>query len=124
MTDCPRCASYRCAGHAPPRSCLHGEAEASWRHDFHDHRWCEPGTGCSWADLTRGAVLAAGLPRGTADRPLALVLVSPVTGRALFAGLTFASHQQAKPARTAAGGGGWQAKARAFLVCARCGSLH
>jgi hypothetical protein len=27
-------------------------------------------------------------------------------------------------AHTRAGGGAWQAKSRAFLVCARCRSLH
>jgi hypothetical protein len=37
MTGCPRCASYLCAGHAPPRDCMH-EAEASWRHVSDDHR--------------------------------------------------------------------------------------
>jgi hypothetical protein len=51
------------------------------------------GTGCSWADLTRGAVLAAGLGRGTVAQPLALVLVSPQTGRALFAGVVFRDHR-------------------------------
>jgi hypothetical protein len=72
----------------------------------------------------RPPVLAAGLDRGTPDRPLALVLVSPQSGRALFAGLVFASHREAKPARTRARGGGWQAKSVGYLVCARCGTLH
>jgi hypothetical protein len=121
---CPRCQTYLCAGHAPPRDCLHGEAEAAWRHDRDDHRFCQPGTGCAWADHTRPLVLVAGLGRGTADRPLALVLVSPATGRALFAGQVFAGHRLAKPARSRAGGSGWAAKSRALLVCARCGSLH
>jgi hypothetical protein len=122
MIDCPRCATYACAGHQPPRNCEHGDAEVSWRHESDDHRFCQPP--CAWAATVRPLVLAAGLPRGTAAQPLALVLVSPASGRALFGGLVFASHREAKPARTRAGGGGWQAKGRAYLVCARCGGLH
>jgi hypothetical protein len=122
MTDCPGCATYACAGHAPPRDCLHGEREVAWRHDDDDHRFCA--SACAWPATVRPLVLAAGLDRGTAAQPLALVLVSPQSGRALFAGLVFASHREAKPARTRAGGGGWQAKSRAFLVCARCAGLH
>jgi hypothetical protein len=34
--------------------------EVSRRHDSDDHRWCEPGTGCAWADTTRALMLAAG----------------------------------------------------------------
>jgi hypothetical protein len=122
MTGCPCCATYLCAGHAPPRDCLHGEAEISWRHVSDDHRFCQPGSGCAWADTTRPLVLAAGL-RGTADQPLVLVLVSPATGRVLFAGQAFRDHREAKTARTRAGGQGWAAKSRAFLMCARR-SLH
>ena len=68
-------------------------------------------------------MLAVGLDRGTDAEPLALVLVTD-TGRALFAGRIFADHREAKPARTRVGGGGWGAKACAFLTCSRCGSLH
>jgi hypothetical protein len=119
---CPRCESYRCAGHALPTDCEHGATEVGWRHDSDDHRYCQPP--CAWAVTVRPPVLAAGLDCGTPDRPLALVLVSPQSGRALFAGLVFASHREAKPARTRAGGGGSQAKGQAFLVCARCRSLQ
>jgi hypothetical protein len=122
-SGCPRCRSYLCAGHAPPHDCMHGVAEAAWHHELGDHRFFQADS-CSWAAEVRPAVLAAGLGRGTPDRPLALVLVSPASGRALFGGLTFRDHREAKPARTRAGGGGWRAKARAFLVCARCRSLH
>jgi hypothetical protein len=103
---------------------MHGDAEIAWRHDRDDHRFCQPGTGCAWAEVTRPLVLAAGLPRGTADFPLALVVVSPATGRVLFGGRIFRDHREAKPASTRAGGQGWAAKSRAFLVCARCASLH
>ena len=120
-TDCPRCASYVCAGHRPPADCLHGEAEAAWRHDeLDDHRFCEP-DGCTWAAIVRLLVLAVGLPRGTVETPLVLVLVSPATGRALFGGRTFRDHREAKPARTRAGGQSWASKGIAYLVCARCG---
>ena len=119
---CARCRTYHCAGHRPPTDCQHGQAEIAWRHASDDHRFCQPP--CTWALNVRPSVLAAGLPRGTAAEPLAFVLVSPVTGRALFAGQTFRDHREAMPARTRAGGGGWQAKSRAFLICARCRSLH
>jgi hypothetical protein len=101
LEDCARCRTYRCAGHRPPSDCQHGQAEVAWRHASHDHRFCQPP--CTWALTVRPAVLAAGLPRGLEAEPLALVLVSPMTGRAPFAGLTFASHRDAKPARTRAG---------------------
>ncbi|HMG29174.1 MAG TPA: hypothetical protein VK585_03515 [Jiangellaceae bacterium] len=123
MTGCPRCATYRCAGHHVPKDCEHGDEEIAWRHASDDHRFCRPDS-CAWAAEVRPAALAAGLPRGAADRPLALVLVSPASGRVLFAGQTFRDHRLAKPARSRAGGGGWAAKSRAYLVCARCRSLH
>jgi hypothetical protein len=91
MIGRPRCATYACAGHSPPRDCEHGEAEVSWRRESDDHRFCQPP--CAWAATVRPPVLAAGLGRGTAVQPLALVLVSPATGRALFAGQVFPSHR-------------------------------
>jgi hypothetical protein len=101
MTGC-RTATYRCTGHAPPRDCLHGEAEASWRHDSDDHRFCRADAS-AWAAEVRPLVLVAGLGHGTADRPLALVLVSLQACRVLLAGLTFRDHREAKPARTCQG---------------------
>lgn len=71
-----------------------------------------------------GTSPAVGLPRGTVDRPLAVVLVSPTSSRALFAGLAFRDHRDGKARRTFAGGRGWAAKGVAYLVCARCRSLH
>jgi hypothetical protein len=123
MTNCLRCLSYECAGHRPPPDCGHREEIAS-RHAADDHRFCQPNTDCAWAEHTRPLVLAAGLGRGSPDRPLALVLVSPQTGRVLFAGQTFRDHRDGKPGRTAAGGGGWAAKRVAFLVCSRYRLLH
>jgi hypothetical protein len=76
--------------------------------------------GCQRAPAGAGRWAGPWHPGPTA----ALVLVSPQSGRALFAGLVFASHREAKPARTRARGGGWQAKSVSYLVCARCGTLH
>jgi hypothetical protein len=124
-TDCPRCATYACAGHLPP-ACGHA-VEAIARCIDGDHRFCPAAPediACDWAVTVRPAVLEAGLPHGTPAQPIALVLVSPATGRAIYAGRTFSDHREAKPARTRAGGGGWGAKARAYLVCSRCQSLH
>jgi len=120
--DCPICATYRCAGHRPRATCQH-DYEVAVRHEANDHRYCLSDHPCDWVVNVRPAVLNAGLGHGTSDRPLALVLVTG-SGRAVFAGRTYRDHQQAKPARTRAGGGGWQAKSRAFLVCSRCESLH
>ena len=33
-------------------------------------------------------------------------------------------HREAQARPTRAGGGGWQAKGIAYLVCVRCGGLH
>ena len=125
-TDCPRCRSYACAGHLLP-DCGHGR-EAIARCLKGDHRFCPDSPediACTWAVEMRPLVLAAGLPHGTPERPLALVLISPATGRALFAGQIFKDHRDGKPGRTRAGGQGlWDSKRVAFLTCSSCRSLH
>ena len=119
--DCPRCRSYDCAGHHRPADCGHA-FELALRHEMSDHRFCTA-DGCEWAREVRPLVLAAGAGRGNDEDPLAVVVVGP-SGRALYSGRRFRDHRLATPCRTRLGGGAFDAKARVFIVCARCGSLH
>jgi hypothetical protein len=55
--DCPRCLTYRCAGHTLHGTASTAEEEVAWRHDSDDHRFCQPP--CDWALTVHPAVLAA-----------------------------------------------------------------
>lgn len=147
--DCPRCAALLCPLRRHPRlsdGCWH-TFDRDNAHALGDHRDCLPGDAlalgdddphgeeydigsdgsdaCRWAARWRvGSAALAGA--ATADRPLVVVALDPITGPHPVA--LHASYRTAGPHRTRIGRRPTdalmgEAKARALVVCA-FGHLH